>query len=147
MELLIFLALLTLGFFVGARIEKQHYQDLESRESKLKHVPLFNLSASQMLPYAQESQLFVGTVVVSSDYFKTFAGWVLSLFGGNLSVYESLLERGRREALLRMKEDAIAWGAVQILNVHLETSSMNDESSANAGTVALEVIAYGTAIR
>lgn len=62
-------------------------------------------------------------------------------------MYESLLERGRREALLRMKEDAIAWGAVQILNVHLETSSMNDESSANAGTVALEVIAYGTAIR
>ena len=56
-------------------------------------------------------------------------------------MYESLLERGRREALLRMKEDAIAWGAVQILNVHLETSS------ANAGTVALEVIAYGTAIR
>lgn len=60
--------------------------------------------------------------------------------------YETLLDRGRREALLRMKEQAIEWGATQILNVRLETSSIwGAEGKQSVGNV--EVIAYGTGIK
>ncbi len=145
MEYLVFLGLLALGFFAGRYFEQQHYQEIYAREHQTQSVPVFNLSASHMLPHAQESELFVGSVVISSDYFKTFAGWLMSLFGGRLSVYETLVDRARREAILRMKEDAIAWGAKQVLNVRLETSCMNTESQ--NGIVSIEVIAYGTGIR
>ena len=61
-------------------------------------------------------------------------------------VYESLLDRGRREAILRMKEQAIAWGGTQIYNVRLETSNIGSQGGGK-GLAALEVTAYGTAIR
>ena len=60
--------------------------------------------------------------------------------------YESLLDRGRREAILRMKEQAIAWGATQVINVRLETSSIGKQTGGK-GLVSIEVIAYGTGIK
>ncbi|WP_416666832.1 YbjQ family protein [Egbenema bharatensis] len=61
-------------------------------------------------------------------------------------VYESLLERGRREALLRMKEEAAKWGANQVLNVRMETSNIGRQTG-DRGLVAIEMIAYGTGVR
>ncbi|MEL6500540.1 MAG: heavy metal-binding domain-containing protein, partial [Cyanobacteria bacterium J06623_1] len=75
-----------------------------------------------------------------------FASSLRNLIGGRMIVYESLLDRGRREALLRMKEQAIGWGATQVVNVRLETSNIGNQTSGK-GLVAIEVIAYGTAIR
>ena len=69
------------------------------------------------------------------------------LWAGRIVVYESLLDRGRREALLRMKEQATAWGATQVINVRLETSNIGRSASGNSNMVAIEVMAYGTGIR
>ena len=44
-----------------------------------------------------------------------------------------------------MKEQAIAWGATEILNVRYETSTIGGNNQ--KGIAAIEVIAYGTAIR
>lgn len=109
-------------------------------------VPTMNFGAKQNIPQALESQLFVGSVVIASDYFKSFAAGLRNLVGGRVIVYESLLDRGRREAVLRMKEDAIAWGATQIVNVRFETSSIGGQSSKSKNAM-VEVMAYGTAIR
>ena len=68
-----------------------------------------------------------------------------NILGGRVVAYESLLDRGRREALLRVKEQAIAWGATEILNVRYETSTIGGNNQ--KGIAAIEVIAYGTAIR
>ena len=89
--------------------------------------------------------MFVGSVVVANDYFKTFAASLRNLVGGRMVVYESLVDRGRREALLRMKEDAIAWGASQVVNVRFETSNIAGQSQ--QGASAVEIMAYGTGIR
>lgn len=145
MEFLIFLGLLAVGYFAGTYSERQHFQYLQNREHELQHLPVYNLPSCELVPPGQESSMVVGSVVISSDYFKTFAAGLISLIGGRISVYESLLERGRREAVLRMKEEAIAWGASQVLNVRLETSSLSNNSS--NGLIAIEVIAYGTGIR
>ncbi len=146
LELWLFLGLLAIGYSVGIVLERQHLADLAQRERQAQAVMLLNIGAKHPLPSAQEAQLFVGSVVISSDYFKTFLALLFNLVGGRIESYETLLERGRREALMRMKEAAMAWGATQVINVRMETANLGDQSARN-GLVALEVIAYGTGIR
>ncbi|MFT6733724.1 MAG: hypothetical protein ACJAS9_001914 [Polaribacter sp.] len=38
------------------------------------------------------------------DYFKRFLAGLRNIFGGRVVTYESLVDRARREAILRMKE-------------------------------------------
>ncbi|MCH6588380.1 MAG: YbjQ family protein, partial [Proteobacteria bacterium] len=88
--------------------------------------------------------LVVAAVVISVDYFKRFVAGLRMIFGGRVHTYESLLDRGRREALLRMQERAKELGANMIFNVRLETSSISKGARRSVGSV--EVLAYGTAI-
>lgn len=143
-DLLVLLIFLAIGYGFGSYAEQKHYKSIRQRERATLHIPMISFGAKQPLPEAQEAELFVGSVVVASDYFKTFALALRNLIGGRVVSYESLLDRGRREALLRMKEDAIAWGASELANVRIETSSL---SQGGRGLVSIEVIAYGTGIR
>ncbi len=145
MSIFVVLSLLAIGFFSGAYVEKKHYESIKKRERQTLHVPAVTFGAKQAFPEAGDAQMFVGSVVISSDYFKTFVLALRNLIGGRVVAYESLLDRGRREAILRMKEQAIAWGATQVLNVRLESSTIGGNS--NKSTVSIEVIAYGTGIR
>lgn len=145
MEVLIFLALLALGYGVGTHREQSHFRQLQRREYQLRNLSVVSFGAKEALPDDRETTLLVGSVVISSDYFKTFVASLINLVGGRIGVYENLLERGRREAVLRMKEQAVAWGATQVLNVRMETSNINSET--RRGLVSIEIIAYGTGIR
>lgn len=140
-----FLILLGIGYFYGTRAEKQHFHHLRRREQALQGLVLSTAGAKAGVPGAQQAELFVGSVVVSSDFFKTFVAWVLKLFGGRITAYESLLERGRREALVRMEEAALAWGAHRVVNIRIQTAELSGNSG--KGVVALEVVAYGTGVR
>ena len=64
------------------------------------------------------------------------------IFGGELKSYSPLLDRGKREALLRMKESVP--GADEYINCRMETSTISSGKGKAMGTV--EVIAYSTAI-
>ncbi len=143
--LIIFAILLGVGYFFGARAETQHFRQLQQREQAIKGLMLSTAGAKVSLPKAHQAQLFTGSVVVSSDFFKTFIAGLMNLFGGRITVYESLLERGRREGLLRMEESALAWGADQVVNIRIQTAELSGNSG--KGVVALEVIAYGTGVR
>lgn len=140
----IFVGLLVLGFGVGTWVEQRHFANLKIRERRTRHLSVVNFGAKSEMA-AQEATLLVGSVVISADYFKTVAAALINLVGGRISVYETLLERARREALLRLKEQALAWGATQVLNVRFEACNINGESG--RGRVSVEVIAYGTAVR
>lgn len=146
-QLVFFLMLLGIGYFVGLHFEQKHYAEIKHREKRLLHVPTMTFGAKTPMPEATDAALFTGSVVVSSDYFKTFTAALVNIVGGRIVVYESLLDRGRREALLRMKEQATAWGATQVINVRLETSNIGRSASGNSNMVAIEVMAYGTGIR
>jgi uncharacterized protein YbjQ (UPF0145 family) len=146
-EIIFFIFLLSLGYFVGSWVEKKHYKEIKQRERKTIHVPVISFGAKQKMPLANESALFAGSVVMSADYFKMFASSLRNLVGGRVVVYESILDRARREAILRMKEQAIAWGATQVVNVRLETASIGNQASGGKGLFAVEVVAYGTGIR
>ena len=85
-----------------------------------------------------------GSVVVSVDYFKRFLAALRNLFGGRVISYESLLDRGRRESLLRMKQQAEELGAGMVFNVKYETASISKGRRDTIGSI--EVLAYGTAL-
>lgn len=143
-DIIVFLVLLTLGYVFGRIAETRHFKSIREREHLFRNILCF----SERLPPPQSgpvrSELVAGNVVVSVDYFKRVAAGLRNLIGGRVTAYESLLERARREAILRMKEDAAARGARMIVNVKLETASITDGRKQQISCV--EVYAYGTAM-
>ena len=93
-----------------------------------------------------KSELVAGNAVISIDFFKKFVASLKMLFGGKVTQYESLLDRARREALLRMKEQASSKNAFVVVNTRVETASISKNSKKRNSVGAVEVLAYGTAI-
>jgi uncharacterized protein YbjQ (UPF0145 family) len=93
----------------------------------------------------QDCRLVTGSVVIGSDYFKQFVAGLRTLIGGRLSSYESLLDRARREATLRMKEEAQRFGSTLVINVKVESTTVS--GGMRKGLPAMEVMAYGTALK
>ncbi|MGB1110581.1 MAG: YbjQ family protein [Gammaproteobacteria bacterium] len=142
-ELIILLFLLALGYFFGRHAENRHYRSIRKREKRFMALPTV---ATRVPPRDQdyEQRLVSGGVVISVDYFKRFLAGLRNLFGGRVKSYESLLDRARREAILRMKEEAYRQGASYVFNLKIETSSISKGAKDTVG--AVEVFAYGTAM-
>jgi len=149
MDLLLFLAftiiLGAVGFIFGRINEKKHYKSIVAREKKYRHILLFNEKLPPAHLSGQPFHLVDGSVVMSGDYFKQLIVALQSIVGGRLSSYESMLDRGRREAILRMKAEAAKKGATMIFNVRLHTSPLNDQNSGKNSLSCIELLAYGTA--
>ena len=142
LELLLFLVLLTTGYLAGRVIEQRHYASIRLRERRFRDVLAFPMRFAPDSVTPQHAFLVYGTVVVSADYFKTFVAGLRNLIGGRFRSYETLLERARREALLRLKEEARRQGARLVVCVRYETTSI-----ARGWAPAIEVLAYGTALK
>lgn len=145
LALLFSVAPVAIGLVSGRIVERRHYASIIERERQRGQVLIF----SQRLPPptlpAPDTRLVTGSMVVSIDYFKRFVAGLRSLVGGRLNTHESLLDRARREALLRMREQAAALGATQVFNVKLETAAIAGRAS-QQGVGSIEVLAYGTAL-
>jgi uncharacterized protein YbjQ (UPF0145 family) len=141
-QLIAIVILLIVAYFIGGYREKQHYQSIIKREHELNTLPAVSLKTPPK-GYFQH-RLVMGNVTISVDYFKRFLAALHAFFGGRVTSYETLLDRSRREALLRMKEMARENQAVLILNVKYETVSIYKGAGKSIGSV--EVLAYGTAL-
>jgi len=138
-----FLFLLSLGFFFGRMNEARHFRSLEQRETELAHITVSN---TKQIPDGMTACQFVsGNVVISIDYYKRVLAGIRAVFGGRINSYASLVERARREAVLRMKTQAEQSGMQHISNLRLETASVYKNAKTNIGS--LEVYAYGTAVK
>lgn len=136
--------LLLIGVFFGTRAQKKHIADLIAREAAMSHMIVTNLKT---LPATGNPPLLVtGSVVIAFDYFRRFIATFVMLVGGRITMYEDMLDRARREALLRLLEEAEAAGSREVHNVRFEFSRVGSSSSkANVGGGA-ELLAYGTAV-
>ena len=140
------LALLIVAYFTGTFLERRHYASIRERESRWRSIPAITFRSVPSGWRVIESTLVTGSVVISVDYFKRFLSGLRILFGGRVKSYETLLDRARREALLRLKEDAVEQGCHAVINVRLETSRI--ANSRNSESVAgLEVLAFGTGLK
>jgi len=144
MELIVFIILAVVGLVFGSLNEKKHYRNLLANERRYRHILVFNEKRPPLAVAGQPFHLVQGAVVISSDYFKTMAAGLRSLFGGNLTSYESLLDRARREALVRLKKQAHERGAHMVVGVLFETSTLN-QNTGKKQIMCCEVLAYGTA--
>ena len=135
------IVLFVLGWFFGSRHERQHLVRLKIAEKELSHIIV---STERFyvprLAANTEGELVMGSVVIAQDYFKMVIARVLSIFGKNLTTYETLLDRARREAAVRMRSQAQAKGYDHIYGLRFEVSNINQLGS------MVEAIAYGTAV-
>lgn len=143
MEIIIALFVIFLGFIFGKQIEKKHINDILRRERELKNMPWRNTGKKEVFPDAA-GVLVSGHVVIAQDAFKSFLAMISFIFGGRVTAYESLIERGRREAILRMKKQANLIRASEIINVRINTSTISVNSRQAAG--GTEIFCYGTAL-
>ncbi len=146
MEQIIFIGiLLVLGYIFGTLAESGHYKSLHRREELLRDLPTVTIKS---LPTdnqpVKKAELVQGSAVISLDYFKRIMAMLRNLVGGSIGSYESLVDRARREATLRMKESA--GKADLIVNLRIETSAIGKSADRQRAIGSIEAIAYGTAI-
>lgn len=138
------LFLLLLAYFIGSHLESNHYKSIREREVATKDMVVINFPR---FPFdVERADMVMGSVVVSHDHFKRFLAQLRIIVGGRIKSYEPLLDRARREAVLRMKEQALARGHNTVVNIRLETSRLANSRRGGKGTAGVEMLAYGTAL-
>lgn len=144
LDLFILLVLLGVGYLFGRIAESRHYRSIIEREKQFADILLFAAKRPPPEVTGVDTVLVSGNTVISSDYFKLFVAGLRQLFGGRLRVYETLLDRARREAVLRLKQQTRDLGGNMIFNIKFE--SFNVTMGARGGIAAVEILAYGTAV-
>ena len=142
MDLLIAIVLLIICYFTGRSREKKHYKSIREREVKLYKQPHINFSKNVNISQpVKNAKLVSASVVIGCDYFKVFLASLRNIFGGNVSAYESVLDRGRREAILRIRESAYRMRADLVMNIKIETVMLSEQTMSQVC-----ITAYGTAV-
>jgi uncharacterized protein YbjQ (UPF0145 family) len=139
--------LLVVGYFAGTMAEQSHYKSIRVRELRLRRMPTTNLKRPPPHWRVEKAALVTGSTVISVDYFKRFIAQLRGFIGGRVRSYESLLDRARRESVLRMKEEAAQGGFDAVINVRLESSNVSSPLLGKNGTAGVEIIAFGTALK
>jgi uncharacterized protein YbjQ (UPF0145 family) len=139
------LVLVFLGLVIGSGVESIHFRRLALREHALSGITASDLKRIPANWDVSDPVLVTGEVVIATDYFKVFVGTLRGLLGGRIRAYETLMERARREAVVRMLEQAYEAGANVVWNVRLETTMLEGKQSGKSS--GIEVLAYGTAMK
>ncbi|MEB6676372.1 YbjQ family protein [Acinetobacter haemolyticus] len=136
-QIIIFLILFSVGWGFGRHIEQKNLRELDEKEQQFAHI---RIDTNRFVETSAHGQLISSNVVISHDYFKYVLATIRNFFGGRLVSYESVVERARREAMIRLKQEAHAMGANHIMGVRLSTTEMGMQGG------MVEVFAYGTAV-
>ncbi|MFO0831338.1 MAG: heavy metal-binding domain-containing protein [Phycisphaerales bacterium] len=150
LQLVVILVLLVVGFTAGRVAERSHRRSLEAREASTRHMLV---TGSRLFPGGAQSAaapcMVVGHACIASDYFKTFLAGLRKIIGGEMRTYEGLCNRARREAMLRMVEQARSLGYDAVCNVRLDGADIGKagENKGNRGITMVAVMATGTAYR
>ena len=140
-------AIIMVAYLAGSWLERKHFASIIAREDDLHGFPLLTFEDLPPDWSVRSSELVSGSIVVSLDYFKRIIAGLRALVGGRVKTYEPLLERARREAVLRMADEARALGYHAVINVRLETSRLANATTEGNGTAGVEMLAFGTAVR
>jgi len=134
--------LLLLGWGIGRVKIRNHRKRLDEQDALLSGIRLHNIKyvPQSNAAEAQETVLVTGSLVLSIDVFRRLIAAFIQLVGGEVKNYSDLLERGRRDALLRMKAHAHAIGAQDVYNIKIQ-------SAAIGASQGIEILAYGTAVK
>lgn len=132
------LVLFCIGWAFGRHIERKHLNELAQQEHMLAYI---RVDTNKFQSSDSMGQLVSSNVVLSHDYFKYIIALIQNFFGGRLTTYETVVDRARREAIVRLKLEAQKMGANHIMGLRLSTTEMGMEGG------MVEVFAYGTAVK
>ena len=138
--------IIALGYTGGRWREQSHLKSLAIREEALGHIVVTNLKTVANPETAASGCLVMGEAVIATDYFKSIAAQLRNLIGGEMKSMQSLVDRARREAMVRMLEQADRAGASEVHNVRLETSNIRSATSRKKAAISVEMLAFGPAI-
>lgn len=144
-NIIINLILLPIAFVVGRFTEGSHFRRLAQREQELGHIHRCNLRHVADPDSVVRADLVLGHVVIATDYWKSFVTRLRKLVGGEMKSAQSLLIRGRREALVRLLEMAQIQGATEVWNIRFGFCNIS-QMRGNNGAMQVEIFAYGTAV-
>jgi len=145
-NLVLVLAPLVVGYAIGSWVERRHYRSILERERETLQMQVMTAEPSFAEGRVAQSFMVSGSAVISIDYFKRLLAQLRNVFGGRVKSYESLIDRARREAILRMKKQARMQGAALIVNLRLGTSMIGENANRRKSIGSIEAIAYGTAV-
>lgn len=137
---------LPVAFLIGRFTERRHLRSLNEREAGSPDVTVNNLKQVPDDGSVQGSRMVMGHVVIATDYWKSFATKMRNIVGGEMKSAQSLMTRGRREALMRLIDNARRMGAREVCNVRYEFSNIGMMRGRKGGAMQVEILAYGTAI-
>ncbi len=141
-----FFILMMLGLVVGGSRERGHFRDIAFREESNRDFVQSQIKTfPAAVPGKSPPQMIVAEVVIASDYLKTFLAGLRNFFGGEMGSYQTLLERARREAVLRVIEQARTLGYSAICNVRLQTADIGGGTSSQTRAAMAAIIASATA--
>lgn len=138
----VFLSTLIVCYIIGKFIECLHFHNIQKREKRFKSLSIFTTEKSHTIDPTEEVKMVYGSIVIGIDYYKRVIGSLRRIRGGPMRTHERVIERARREAILRMKKQAYNWGAYKVINMKLETSAIGSVKHPS-----IEIYAYGTGIK
>ena len=142
------IVLLAIGLFAGGYAERRHLHGLDQREAATRDMFVTQVqSFPGQIPGVPSPQIIYAEVVIASDYLKTFLAALCNFFGGQVSSFQTMLVRARREATLRILEHARRQGYNAVCNLRLETADVggNSATQGKKGMVMAAILASATA--
>jgi len=140
------LLLLGLAFFAGNAIAKRHENDMAERQKTVAHMDLSDIASFRKPKISGPPPLLLNSeVTLGIDHFRGFLGNLKNIFGGEVKSYQATLDRARKEAILRIQEQALAEGcnAVANLRVAFVDVSGNTTLKKKASMVTIQASATG----
>lgn len=137
--------LLLVGLIAGTITRRRHLDSLAERERDYADVAVSDLrSFVRGRPARLAPRLVTSEVVLANDFLGTWLGALRQWFGGELLAYAELVERARREALLRLQERARTEGYTALANLRIESADLGG-AEARRGARVVAVVACATA--
>ena len=138
--------LVPIGFICGRFSEKKHNESLDARQAENADVLVTDLKSFPMLsPETKTPEMIIGEVTIATDYYKSFAGSLRNFFGGEMVNFETLQIRARREATMKIIEQAKEKGFNAICNLRLETADVGGSSMSKKYAITVSILASATA--
>lgn len=120
------LFLIAIGFVFGRQRRQAHLLSLAAREREFGEFLVFQEEVfSHPFPSSEPPRLVTGEFVLGSDRFMSFVSSLRNLFGGEMRSYQALVDRARREALVRLLADAKRAGFNAICNLRYSTVNIS----------------------
>ena len=145
----------TIGPFLVSWIGGNYYQSqkinqLNARESAFiaQHGEDNIHTVSELIPAKTINScgLVMANISVGTSWWQTLIGRLHTIIGGNITMFDRVLYYGRKEALQRLREQALHQGWDNVVNVRLETARIVSSNNSDKGS-AYEILAYGTGIK